>query len=320
MTDTPARLLKLLSLLQMRREWPGSELADRLEVSARTVRRDIDRLRGLGYPVASTMGAAGGYQLAAGAAMPPLILDDDEAVAIAVGLRTSADQAVAGIAESSVRALAKIEQVLPPRLRYRVRSLGSATDQLAGVPVAPVDPETLSALAVAINNRERLRFRYLPRDGAGTSRHVDPHRLVAAGRRWYLVAWDNDRGSWRTFRVDRISAPLSTGVRVTPRGLPSGGAAEFLKDTLYQLAPSYSAVVILQMPAERATQVLGPGSGQIVPLDAGSCELRGYADTLEWLAARLGMIGCDFTVVEPPELVDYLNDLGGRLVRAVSGL
>ncbi|WP_426979818.1 helix-turn-helix transcriptional regulator [Pseudarthrobacter sp. O4] len=174
-------------------------------------------------------------------------------------------------------------------------------------------------MAVAINSRERLRFAYRPRDGIPANRHVDPYRLVAAGRRWYLVAWDNDRGDWRTYRIDRISGLLGTGARVAPRDLPANGAAEFLKDSFYQLAPSYSAVAVLQMPARRAIEVLGVGSAEIIPIDEGSCELRGFADTLEWLAARLGMLGCDFTVLEPPELVDHLNLLSGRIARAASG-
>lgn len=220
MSDTPARLLGLLSLLQTPREWPGSELATRLGVSLRTIRRDVERLRDLGYPVQATMGAIGGYRLVAGKAMPPLLLDDDEAVAIAVGLRTAAGHAVAGIEEASVRALAKLEQVLPSRLRHRVSALGAATEPLLTWDRPTVDPEHLSALAGAVNNREQLRFTYRRRDGVDTERLVEPYKLVSAGRRWYLVGYDNDRDDWRIFRVDRITDLRPTRIRVAARQLP----------------------------------------------------------------------------------------------------
>src|SRR3954447_5276985 len=190
MSETSARLLKLLSLLQTRRDWPGEELARRLEVSCRTVRRDVERLRGLGYPAAAVRGPAGGYRLHAGPAMPPLLLDDDEAVAIAVGLRTAARASVTGIEETSVRALVKLEQVLPSHLRRRVNALQTATVTLATSGSPTVDPETLTAIAGACRDRERLRFDYRGRDGIESRRIVEPHTLVNLGRRWYLVAWD----------------------------------------------------------------------------------------------------------------------------------
>src|SRR5215213_7208651 len=200
---TSSRLLTLLSLLQGRRDWPGGELAERLEVSGRTVRRDVERLRGLGYPVESLTGPAGGYRLRAGAAMPPLLLDDDEAIAIAVGLRTAARASVTGIEETAVRALVKLEQVLPSHLRRRVRALQAATTTVpTGGPT--VDPQCLTVLAAACRDHERVRFAYSGRDGAESRREVEPHSLVNVGRRWYLVAWDRRREDWRTFRVDRI--------------------------------------------------------------------------------------------------------------------
>ncbi len=208
-TDTPARLLNLLSLLQTPREWPGSELAERLAVSPRTIRRDIDRLRDLGYPVEATLGATGGYRLVAGAAMPPLLLDDEEAVAIAVGLRAGAGHAIEGVEEASVRALAKLEQVLPARLRHRVSTLQNATIPLTRGDGATVAPSTLTALAGAVTARERLRFGYRAGDGAETKRLVEPDRLVSTGHRWYLVAYDLGREDWRTFRVDRVSDPFA---------------------------------------------------------------------------------------------------------------
>src|SRR6266513_3675991 len=211
MTGTSGRLLELLSLLQARRDWPGSELADRLGVSGRTIRRDVERLRELGYPVDSLPGPAGGYRLRAGTAIPPLLLDDDEAIAIAVGLRTAARASVTGIEETAVRALVKLEQVLPAHLRRRVAALGSAT--ITVPPPGPsVDPQHLSVIAAACRDSECLRFAYRSRDGTDTRREVEPHSLVNHGRRWYLVAWDRRRDDWRTFRIDRLTKPAPTGV------------------------------------------------------------------------------------------------------------
>ncbi|MFF7248330.1 helix-turn-helix transcriptional regulator [Embleya sp. NPDC008237] len=321
---TPGRLLGLLSLLQTPREWPGSELSARLGVSARTIRRDIERLRELGYPVEATRGTDGGYRLVAGTAMPPLLLDDEEAVAIAVGLRTAAGGAVAGIEEASVRALAKLEQVLPSRLRARVRAVSGATVPL--VPSGPtVDPEALAVLAGAIANREKVRFVHRAAGGAHSRRLVEPNRLVPAGRRWYFVAWDVDRADWRTFRVDRMHELRPTGARCAERVLPDPDAAAYVERTLHTSAPVYRADVTLYAPAEHVAVRLGDalGGGDAEPdgprlraLDAGSCRLTGYADTLEWLAFRLSVLGCEFDVHEPPELREHLRALGGRVTRA----
>ncbi|MFF4123063.1 helix-turn-helix transcriptional regulator [Microbispora rosea] len=316
MGDMSARLLALLSLLQTPREWPGSELAERLEVSPRTIRRDVDRLRELGYPVQATMGAVGGYRLAAGAAMPPLLLDDEEAVAIAVGLRTAAAHPVDGIEEASVRALAKLEQVLPSRLRHRVGALAAATVPMLAGAEAPVDPRTLVVLAGAAANRERLRFAYRSGDGAETRRLTEPYRLVAAGRRWYLLAYDNDRDDWRIFRADRIGDPHATGVRSPARVPPDQDPAEFVAAKLYSSAPVYEVVATLRLPAGQAARRLGAAAGSVEPIDDHSCRLRGRADTLEWLASRLLMLGCEFEVHEPPELRAYLRALGARAARA----
>ncbi|RAO49668.1 hypothetical protein ONO86_02491 [Micromonospora noduli] len=318
MSDTPARLLGLLSLLQTPREWPGSELATRLGVSLRTIRRDVERLRDLGYPVQATMGAIGGYRLVAGKAMPPLLLDDDEAVAIAVGLRTAAGHAVAGIEEASVRALAKLEQVLPSRLRHRVSALGAATEPLLTWDRPTVDPEHLSALAAAVNNREQLRFTYRRRDGVDTERLVEPYKLVSAGRRWYLVGYDNDRDDWRIFRVDRITDLRPTRTRVAARQLPAPDAASFMTEKLLELTPVYRAVVTLHAPIERMAGPLGGPGVDLEPIDATSCRLRSNADTLEWLAWRLLTLGCDMEVHEPPELIAHLRQIGTRATRAAS--
>jgi len=283
MTDTSARLLSLLSLLQTPREWPGSELAGRLGVSPRTIRRDIERLRDLGYPVQATMGAVGGYRLAAGTAMPPLLLDDEEAVA---------------------------------RLRYRVGALGAATVPLAGYGPS-VDPETLTTLSAAIASTERVRFGYRSAEGAQSDRLVEPNRLVASGRRWYLIAYDSERGDWRIFRVDRIRDPRRTGVRTPPRALPTEDAAAYLTGKLYDRAPTYQAVVTLHAPTREATVQLGDAYGELEPIDDRTCRLRTPADTLEWLAFRLVQLGCEFEVHEPPELIGYLSDLASRINRAV---
>ncbi|GLZ61425.1 MULTISPECIES: helix-turn-helix transcriptional regulator [Micromonospora] len=318
MSDTPARLLSLLSLLQTPREWPGSELATRLGVSLRTIRRDVERLRDLGYPVQATMGAIGGYRLVAGRAMPPLLLDDDEAVAIAVGLRTAAGHAVAGIEEASVRALAKLEQVLPSRLRHRVSALGAATEPMLTWEQPTVDPERLSALAAAVNNRERLRFTYRRRDGVDAERLVEPYKLVSAGRRWYLVGYDNDRDDWRIFRVDRITDLRPTRNRVAARQLPASDAATFMTEKLLELTPVYRAVVTLHAPVERMAGPLSGAGVELEPIDATSCRLRSNADTLEWLAWRLLTLGCDLEVHEPPELIAHLRQIGTRATRAAS--
>jgi len=315
MTDTPARLLGLLSLLQTPREWPGSELAERLGVSPRTIRRDIERLRDLGYPVEASRGVAGGYRLVAGTAMPPLVLDDEEAVAIAVGLRTAAGQTIDGIEEASVRALAKLEQVLPARLRRRVGTIGTATVAVPATgPV--VDPAQLTVFAGAITNHETVRFRYRAHDGAETRRRAEPLRLVAAGRRWYLVAYDLDRADWRIFRADRVHDAQATGGRVTPRQPPAADLAAYVVERLYDLMPTYRAVAVLAEPAAQVAPRLGVTAGELTDLDGGRCRWRSHADTLDWLAFRLLGLGCAFTVEEPRELVEHLKVLAARAAAA----
>jgi len=316
-TDTPARLLQLLSLLQTPREWPGGELADRLGVSRRTVRRDIDRLRELGYPVQATLGSDGGYRLVAGKAMPPLVLDDEEAVAIAVGLRAGAGHAVEGVDEASVRALAKLEQVLPSRLRHRVATLQAATTPLTSGDGASIAPETLTVMASTVAGQERLRFAYRAKDGTESRRLTEPCRLVSTGQRWYLVAYDLDREDWRTFRVDRVSQPFATGSRFTPRELPTGSAAEYLRQSMYRRQETYEYVVTFAAPADAIAARIPAWLGTPEPLDADTCRLRATTgDAVHWLAVRLAMLGCEFTVQEPEELVRYVRELGERLTRA----
>lgn len=318
-TDTPARLLQLLSLLQTPREWPGGELAERLGVSRRTIRRDVDRLRELGYPVQASKGADGGYRLVAGKAMPPLVLDDEEAVAMAVGLRAGAGHALEGVDEASVRALAKLEQVLPSRLRHRVATLQAATTHLTSGDGASIAPETLTVMASTIAGHERLRFAYRSGDGTPSRRLTEPYRLVSTGRRWYLVAYDLERDDWRTFRVDRVAEPFATGARFAPRELPAGNAAEYLRQSMYRRQETYEFEATFAAPADFVAARIPQWFGVPEPLDDGTCRLRGTAgDSVEWLAVRFALVDCEFTVHRPAELVACVRDLGARLSRAAS--
>jgi predicted DNA-binding transcriptional regulator YafY len=315
MLETSSRLLDLLSLLQARRDWPGAELAERLEVSRRTVRRDVDRLRALGYPVESLTGPAGGYRLRAGTAMPPLLLDEEEAIAIAVGLSTAARASVTGIEETSIRALVKLEQVLPAHLRRRVAALGSAT--VAAPATGPtVDPQHLTIVAAACRDSECLRFRYRSRDGTETRRDVEPHSLVNLGRRWYLAGWDRGREDWRTFRVDRLSRPAATGVRFAPRKLPAKDAAAYVEQSIAGARSRYEARVTVHASSAEIQARHPYIAGSLRRIDEHSCEYRTSDDDLHWLAVRIAMLGVDVDVHEPPELIEELNVLGRRLLRA----
>ena len=313
---TSSRLLTLLSLLQGRRDWPGGELADRLGVSGRTIRRDVERLRELGYPVESMTGPAGGYQLHAGTAMPPLLLDDDEAIAIAVGLRTAAGGSVTGIEETSVRALVKLEQVLPSHLRRRVQALQTSTLTLVAGGGPQVDPQHLTIIAAACRDHERVRFAYRARDQSDTRREVEPHSLVNAGRRWYLVAWDGDRAGWRTFRVDRLTKPASTGMRFKPRELPAKDAAAYVSERLSSVPARYEARVTLHAGVEEVRGSRRWLGGTVEPIDDGRCLFRTSDHHLGWLAMRIAMLGYEFEVHEPPELVERLREISDRIARA----
>lgn len=318
MNETSSRLLELLALLQARRDWPGAELAERLEVSRRTVRRDVERLRGLGYPVESLSGPAGGYRLRAGTAMPPLLLDEDEAIAIAVGLGTAARAAVTGIEETAVRALVKLEQVLPAHLRRRVAALGSAT--IAPPAAGPmVDPGHLTLIAAACRDSECLRFAYTRRDGAESRREVEPHSLVNLGRRWYLVAWDRGRRDWRSFRLDRLARPAPTGARFTPRELPAEDASAYVERGIAERPSRYEARVTVHAPAAEMTRRLPSYWGRFEPIDAERCEYRTGDDDLSWLMTRIAMLGVDFEIREPPELIEHLQVIAERLRRAGGG-
>ncbi|QXJ19728.1 YafY family transcriptional regulator [Actinomadura graeca] len=317
MRDPSGRLLRLLSLLQAPREWSGAELAERLDVTARTIRRDVDRLRELGYPVHATHGNTGGYRLGAGTAMPPLLLDDDEAIAIVLGLRTAATLAVE---DTSLRALAKLEQVLPHRLRHRVAALSQAAVALPpqdrGVPAA--DPGLLATLAAACVTHERVRFAYTRADGEATRRHAQPHRLVAAGRRWYLVAYDEDRADWRTFRADRISEPHRTGVRVPPRELPGGkDAVSWAMDTLAGGSGTIRARLRLHVPLAEASEQVTAWQGFLEPLDDRSCLLHTRSDSMHFLAYRITLLTVDYTLLDPPELAPHLAAIARRATHAI---
>jgi predicted DNA-binding transcriptional regulator YafY len=318
MSDPTSRLLRLLSLLQTHRHWPGPELADRLEVSERTLRRDVDRLRGLGYEVDASRGTDGGYQLAAGNHLPPLLLDDDEAVAIAVGLRGAAHSPVAGIEETSVRALAKLEQILPAHLRHRVGALQHYSEPLTrdfGGPT--IEPADLTEIAGACRDGVRLRFDYERRDGEFGSRMVEPHRLVSAGRRWYLVAWDVGRDDWRTFRVDRMTEPKALTRPFDRRELPDGmDAATFVEAGLSASATAQATLLVQASSDEVAAHP--PMAGFTVePVDSWTSRLHLRAEHLDWLAVAIAALPFDVTVEEPPELVERIRAMGSRLVGAV---
>ena len=406
MANTSSRALRLLSLLQNHRFWPGAELADRLGVSPRTLRRDVDRLRELGYPVTAHPGVDGGYQLASGAALPPLVVDDEEAVALAVGLRlatqgapvrmttgqgttrqqtpgqgttgqgTTGDptgqettgqrtnsqgtgqettgqqtssqettsqeatvqrtagretgQEAAGqddadhdtVAEAAARALAKVTQVMPARLRRRVEAVADMTESASwgaarAGQAAVIDPDVLAGAALACRDTERLRFAYGAASGERTERHVEPHRLVALDGRWYLVAYDLTRNDWRTFRLDRvIGAPQPTGARFRPRALPAADAVEFVRRSANTAPGMWQVTAMIDAPAATIRDRIGrwvriqeDGPDRcLVTMTPG-----GHLDSA---VIALGMSGADFRVLSPPELTERIADWGDRFTRA----
>jgi predicted DNA-binding transcriptional regulator YafY len=320
--DPTARVLQLLSLLQTHRFWPGEELAERLEVSARTLRRDVARLRELGYAVDATPGVDGGYRLAAGAHMPPLLLDDEEAVAIAVGLRAAAGSAVKGIEDTSVRALAKLEQALPDRLRRRVDAVYSNVVPLrwSATQGPTVDAGALAVLAQGCRDHEQVRFEYQRRDGEETRRLVEPHQLVSAGRRWYLVAWDVRRDGWRTFRVDRLSEPQLAGVRFQPRPLPAADASAYVAQSLSAMPMPYEATVVTHGPIEEVKAILRWADAEVEALAGGSCRVRIRAESLEWLVVTIAMMAVFFEIEvrEPSEAAARIGELSRRLDRSTA--
>ena len=323
MLETSARLLALLSLLQARRDWPGETLAQRLEVSARTVRRDVDRLRELGYPVHATKGPDGGYRLEAGSDLPPLLFDDEQAVAVAVALQT-ATTSVAGIEEAALRALATVRQVMPARLRQRIDALQFTTvERGGGRKRTRVDTEGLLAIGTAVRAREVLRFDYAqpyasePDSGAAPRppRRVEPHHVVTWGGRWYLVAWDLERDDWRTFRVDRMTPRTPTGPRFTPRPLPAPDVATYIAARFRRPEWPCQGEVILHTEAAQVAQWVGD-QGVVEELAPQRC--RVVAGSWSWneLAIWVGRFDVDLEIVGPAELREAAARLASRYASA----
>jgi predicted DNA-binding transcriptional regulator YafY len=308
-----ARLLALLSLLQTRPHWNAPELADRLGITERTVRRDVTRLRDLGYPVEAAPGRAGGYQLGRGGALPPLLLADDEAVAVALGLRAAATGGVAGYDEAAVAAMAKLEQVLPVHLRERVLALSSAIVLVRSGGGPPVDPDCLLLLAQGCRRGERVTFCYVAGDGSPTDRRVEPYGVVNVDRRWYLVAWDLDRDDWRTFRLDRMTEPALTGHRFTPRDQPD--TAAMVLDGLTHTPYAWQAEVLVRAELDDVAADVPASVGTLEAVPGGTIVRMG-ANDLDWIARYLAGLEHDFEVLRPPELKAELRALGRRLQRA----
>lgn len=316
MSDPTGRALALLSLLQTHRHWSGTELARRLGVSARTVRRDVDRLRALGYPVEASPGVDGGYQLAAGAHLPPLLIDDDEAVALAVGLRAAAGAAIDGIEDTTLRVMAKLDQVLPDHLRRRIDALNTNIASLRWTPADTVPPASLGVLAQACRDREEVRFDYVRRDGERSNRLVQPYQLVSVGARWYLVAWDVRRADWRTFRIDRTIEPRLAGARFEERPLPADSAADFVAAGLRSVALRHEATVRVAGPADRIEAMRRWFGAQMSTVDDDDHRLVIGSDALEWLVSMIAILATSFDVeIEdaPDEAWPLLAAAGRRL-------
>jgi len=309
---TSSRLLTLLSLLQTRRDWPGEVVAERLGVSTRTVRRDVDRLRELGYRIESTPGHYGGYRLDAGADLPPLLFDDDQAVALVVGLRL-ASVAGAGVEESALRALVTLRQVVPSRLRHRIDALDVVPLATAGR--TEIDPTLLVEVGAAVRAHQSLRFTY---DAGEVVRRVEPHHVVTAGRRWYLVAWDLDRDDWRTFRLDRMTLRVPHGPHFTPRELPGGDVRAFVSSRFKGADPGAgwpcSGEVVLRMPATD----IRPFAGEALVEEIGPDRTRVVDGSWSWiaLATRFLRFDADLEAVSPPELADAFRQLAARAAAA----
>ncbi len=314
MLQTSGRLLALLSLLQQRREWTGPELAGRLEVGPRTIRRDVDKLRELGYPIEAAPGVAGGYRLGAGAEMPPLLLDDAEAVAVAVGLRSAASGSISGIEETSVRALAKLEQILPHRLRARVRALGDATSTFR-VDGPQIDADTLSLLAGACRDGMRLRFSYTAKDDVSTQREVEPAAVVHSGWRWYLVAFDLDRDDWRTFRVDRVQSDLAVGARGRRREVPGGDAAAYVKRSIRQpeTGDALPGRVRMSAPASLLGPRLPARYVTVAPDGPDHCVVTTTGNWSREFLVWMALMDVEMEVIDPPELATEAATIARRL-------
>ncbi|MET0424443.1 MAG: YafY family protein [Actinoplanes sp.] len=319
MPKTSARLLALLSLLQSRRDWSGSVLADRLDISLRTVRRDVDRLRELGYPIAAVKGPDGGYRLSAGTELPPLLFDDEQAVALTVALQIAATTPGNGLAEAAARALNTIRQVMPSRLRHRVGAVQvTAVERPTTRPAAPVDGEVLLTISAAVHAREILRFDY--GDPDRPPRRVEPHHVVTWDGRWYLLAWDLDRAGWRTFRADRIVPRIPNGPRFTPREVPGGDVTAYVVGKFRgseQGGWPCSGTVLLDLPA--ATVALYTREGLVEEAGPGRCRVTLGSWSWNSLAAALARYDADIEVVGPAELTDAFAQLARRFTAAATG-
>ena len=319
MADTAARMLALLGLLQARSDWSGAELAERLGVTDRTIRNDVDRLRGLGYPVDAVRGPGGRYRLGVGTKLPPLLLEEDEAVAVAVGLR--AGTAIHGIEETSARALVKLEHVLPHRLQRRVNALKDAVsagpeNTGSNVDDPVIDPQLIAEVAAAVRDREELRFDYSV--GGRSQRHqVEPYRLVSWQRRWYVVARDARDDSWRPYRLDWMELKRPGGRRFRPKPLPGGDYTSFVLREVAFSGWKVHARITVDAPAEEVLSRINPTVGVVESLDAERCVLVTGADSVEIIAAYIGMLGLDFHVTEPQELVEAVARLGERYRNAL---
>jgi predicted DNA-binding transcriptional regulator YafY len=315
MRSTATRLLRLLTLLQVRREWTGTELSSRLEVDVRTIRRDIVRLRELGYPVQSFSGTGGAYLLGAGSKLPPLVLDDDEAIAVAASLLSTTEGGETGIEEPALRAYVKLISVLPARLQTRLRALRAATVLLARSDAEHVDGTSLSVLAVAVRDGTVVEFEHQGRDGLPQRRSVEPHRLVSAGRRWYLLAWDTTRADWRTFRLDRVRRVAATQIHFTPRQPPHDAAA-LVSRSVASSPYRFQARLRMHASAEAVRAKMSALAGDVEPLGDGSCVLHTGSDSLEVLAFHVLSKGFAFDVLEPPELRVHFAQLAKRCSHA----
>jgi predicted DNA-binding transcriptional regulator YafY len=308
--NTSARMLRLLSLLQTHRYWPGGELADRLEVSPRTLRRDVDRLRELGYVVDAVRGVAGGYQLRAGGQLPPLLLEDEEAVAVAVSLQSSAAGGTPGMEETAVQALSKVIALMPPRLRRQMDALRSQTERLPWSSGPALDPALLSTLAQACRDSEPIHFIYTAREAEPTDRWVEPHRMVTMGRRWYLVAYDRERQDWRSFRVDRIREPRTSGHTFRPRELPADDALSFVQAGIRRMPQRYAVRVVVDADPEGVAATVGRWG--TVTATKGGAVLEMNVDTLDWPMFVLANLDADFSVESPPALAAAVSRAARR--------
>jgi predicted DNA-binding transcriptional regulator YafY len=316
--ETTGRVLQLLGLLQSRRVWSGDELARRLGVTTRSVRRDVERLRELGYPVHASKGHGGGYQLGAGASLPPLLLDPDEAVAVAVSLRLAAGGTVAGVGEAALRALSKLDQVLPSRLRAQVSAVHDSTIMLTrDSPESPVEPEVLMTLARACRDREHVTADYVDRAGTPTRRRLEPYQLVTTGRRWYVMAYDRDRQDWRSLRLDRMTDVRAVGSTFTPREAPD--AAAFIRRSISASPYRYVARVRYFAPYNVVVQHFSPGSATVEADGSDTCVVTAGGDDVERVALYLAMVGVDFEVLDPPEVANAVAVVAERLRRAANG-